>query len=62
MRWSMCVAYLVPPGFAWKLCQDVGRCKGRILKSPDLGFADYTKYFIWPPAFGGQGGTSRMSR
>ena len=55
MRWSMCVAYVVPPGLAQRLCEDVRVCKGRVLKSPDIWLAHYTKYFLWPPAFGDQG-------
>ena len=59
MRWSMCVAYVVPPGFAKQLCDDVRGCKGYLLKSPDIWLAPYTKYFLWPPAFGDQGGDSQ---
>ena len=59
MRWSMCVAYVVPPGFAKQLCDSVSGCKGRLLKSPDIWLAPYTKYFLWPPAFGDQGGDSQ---
>ena len=51
----MCVAYVVPPGFASKLVDDVIACKGRALKSPDIWLGPYTKYFLWPPAFGDQG-------
>ena len=59
MRWSMCVAYVVPPGFAKQLCDDVCGCKGHLLKSPDIWLARYTKYFLWPPAFGDQGDDSQ---
>ena len=59
MRWSMCVAYVVPPGFAKQLCDSVSGCNGRLLKSPDIWLAPYTKYFLWPPAFGDQGGDSQ---
>ena len=59
MRWSMCVAYVVPPGFAKQLCDDVRGCKGHLLKSPDIWLAPYTKYFLWPPAFGDQGDGSQ---
>lgn len=55
MRWSMCVAYVVPPGFAKRLCADVDQCRKKNLKSPDVWLAHYTKYFLWPPAFGDQG-------
>ena len=59
MRWSMCVAYVVPPGFAKQLCDSVSGCNGRLLKSPDIWLAPYTKYFLWPPAFGVQGDGSQ---
>ena len=55
----MCVAYIVPPGFAAKLCADVDRCRGRTLKSPDIWLAHYAKYCLWPPAFGDQGNDSQ---
>ena len=55
----MCVAYVVPPGFAGKLCSDVLTCKGRVLKSPDIFLAHYSKYFLWPSAFGDQGEDSQ---
>ena len=59
MQWSMCVAYVVPPGFAKKLCNDVHYCKGHFLKSPDMWLASYTKHLLWPPAFEDQGTTSQ---
>ncbi len=58
MCWAMCVAYFVPAGMAAKLCKDVEACKKRVLKSPDVWLSAYTKYFLWPPAFGDQGGES----
>jgi hypothetical protein len=59
MRWSMCVAYFVPPGMASRLCNHVQQAKGKSLRSPDIWLAPYTKYFLWPPAFGDQGGESQ---
>lgn len=61
IRWSMCVAYVVPPGFASRLNEDVKVCSGRVLTSPDIWLGHYTKYFLWPPAFGDQGCESSRS-
>ena len=56
MRWAMCVAYYVPPGMAAQLLDVVWSAKKKhMFKSPDIFLAPFTKYFLWPPAFGDQG-------
>ena len=56
MRWAMCVAYYVPPGMAAQLIDVVDSAnKKNMFKSPDVFLAPFTKYFLWPPAFGDQG-------
>ena len=59
MRWAMCVAYYIPPGLAAQLIDVVDHPqKKKLFKSPDIFLAPFTKYFLWPPAFGDQGGQS----
>ena len=56
MRWAMCVACYVPPGMAAQLIDSVENTMNKnIFKSPDVFLQPFTKYFLWPPAFGDQG-------
>ena len=55
MRWSRCTAYYIPPGMATKLCREVDDTCTKTLKTPDVWLGAFTKYFLWPPAFGDQG-------
>jgi hypothetical protein len=56
MRWAMSVAYYVPPGMAAQLIGVVSKPERRnVFKSPDTFLEPFTKYFLWPPAFGDQG-------
>ena len=38
---------------------DAEAARNKNLKSPDVWLEKYTKYFLWPPAFGDQGGESQ---
>ena len=59
MRSAMRVAYYFFPGLAAQFIDVVCRPqKKKLFKSPDIFLAPYTKYFLWPPAFGDQGGQS----
>ena len=58
MRWAMCVAYYMPPGMAKELLAVVFENKKKTFKSPDIFLQPFTKYFLWPPAFGDQGDQS----
>ena len=55
MRWAMCVAYYVPPGMAAQLIDVVDSANKNMFKSLDIFLEPFTKYFLWPPAFGDQG-------
>ena len=56
MRRAMCVAYYVPPGMAAQLIGVVSKPERRnVFKSLDTFLEPFTKYFLWPPAFGDQG-------
>ena len=53
------MAYYIPPGMAAQLLDVVDRPqKKKLFKSLDVFFAPFTKYFMWPPAFGDQGAQS----
>ena len=59
MRWAMCVAYYIPPGMAAQLIHVVDHPrKNKLFKSLDVFLAPFTKYLLWPPAFGDQGAQS----
>ena len=58
MRWAMCVAYYMPPGMATALLRMVCAEKKKAFKSPDVFLQPFTRYFLWPPAFGDQGDQS----
>ena len=56
MRWAMCVAYYIPAGMGAQLLKVVQTTtKKNVFKSPDVFLQPFTKYFLWPPAFGDQG-------
>ena len=59
MRWAMCVAYYIPPVMAALLIDVVDNTqKMKLFKTLDAFLEPFTKYFLWPPAFGDQGGQS----
>ena len=59
MPWAMCVAYYIPPGMAAQLIYVVDHPrKKKLFKSHDVFLAPFTKYLLWPPAFGDKRGQS----
>lgn len=59
VKWTMCVAYFIPPGFARVLCDAVAKTRKRSLTSPDIWLSPFVRYCWWPNPFGDGGAPSQ---